>query len=67
VPRYFGVSWQEVPKHLHQDSRYREVRNPDIGDVALKGQTREYIGVSANRDSGVGEPSWLTSRVSKLR
>jgi hypothetical protein len=63
----FGVSWGEVPRLLHQDSRYREVRSPDRSEVALKFKARECIGVSENRDSGVEETSFSTSRSLKSR
>jgi hypothetical protein len=38
VAYLIGVSQREVPKHLHQDSRSHEVRNPDRGDGTLNSQ-----------------------------
>jgi hypothetical protein len=67
VARLIEISQREVPKQLHQDSRYREVQNPDRGDGMLRGQSRVCVRVSAYRDSGVREPSFSTSRVSKSR
>jgi hypothetical protein len=61
-----GFRRREVPKHMHQDSRYCELRNAD-GVKDVEKSTRECIGVSAYRDSGVGKVSCLTSRVAKSR
>jgi hypothetical protein len=61
----FRVSWGEVPSLSHQDSRYREVRSPNRSEVALKVKARECIRVSENRDLGVEETSFSTSRSPK--
>jgi hypothetical protein len=54
------------PETLHQDSRYCELRNAD-GVKDVESQTRACVGVSAYRESGVGDTSCSTSRVPKSR
>jgi hypothetical protein len=44
------------PSIGRQDSNTRSLKSRR-GDMTLKESTRERIGASAHRDSGVGEPS----------
>jgi hypothetical protein len=69
VDRWHTISEFHGKKSRNICIRIRDTAKSEIPTEvkALKSQTRECIGVSAYRDSGVGKTSCSTSRVPKSR